>query len=48
MPGERIVEQHGGSVSASSQVGAGSTFSVRLPLTESPIPAVLARGADTH
>jgi signal transduction histidine kinase len=28
---QRIVEAHGGSVSVESQVGAGSTFTVRLP-----------------
>jgi signal transduction histidine kinase len=27
-----IVDAHGGSITVSSQVGAGSTFSVRLPL----------------
>ncbi|MEE8392025.1 MAG: ATP-binding protein, partial [Anaerolineae bacterium] len=30
---QRIVEAHGGSIEVESQVGAGSTFTVRLPLT---------------
>jgi signal transduction histidine kinase len=44
----QIVEQHGGSLSARSEVGHGSTFLVRLPLTEGgqapppPVPAPVA------
>ena len=30
----RIIEQHGGTISARSQVGTGTTFTVRLPVTE--------------
>jgi signal transduction histidine kinase len=29
-----IVEQHGGSITAQSEVGKGSTFVIRLPLTD--------------
>ena len=31
---KQVVEQHGGSISFESQEGAGTTFTVRLPLTE--------------
>lgn len=30
----QIVEEHGGSIAAESRVGAGSTFTVRLPITD--------------
>lgn len=33
---KRIVEDHGGSVSAESRLGAGATFRIRLPLAEAP------------
>jgi len=29
-----VVESHGGSVSVASELGAGSTFTVRLPVLE--------------
>jgi signal transduction histidine kinase len=31
---QRIVELHSGTISAQSEVGQGTTFTVRLPLTE--------------
>ena len=33
---KRIVEEHGGALVATSEVGKGSTFTVRLPVTVSP------------
>jgi signal transduction histidine kinase len=32
----RIIEEHGGSIDVSSSVGVGTTFTVRLPLEQSP------------
>ncbi len=44
----KIVEQHGGTVSVTSQEGVGTVFTVRLPLTGSPVPGAnnrTSRGA---
>ncbi|MGB3299635.1 MAG: ATP-binding protein, partial [Phormidesmis sp.] len=35
---KRLVELHGGSIQVDSQVGKGSTFTVRLPLQREPLP----------
>jgi two-component system, OmpR family, phosphate regulon sensor histidine kinase PhoR len=35
---KHVVESHGGSVSVASELGAGSTFTVRLPVLERQIP----------
>ena len=35
---KHVVESHGGSVSVASELGAGSTFTVRLPILERQIP----------
>jgi CheY-like chemotaxis protein len=36
----KLAEMHGGSISAASEgIGKGSTFTVRLPLAEAPVPA---------
>jgi PAS domain S-box-containing protein len=45
----RLVEMHGGQVSATSAgPGAGSTFRIRLPLSDRPVPATPARRIDRH
>ena len=36
---KHVVESHGGSVSVESELGAGSTFTVNLPILERQIPA---------
>ncbi|MET0566208.1 MAG: ATP-binding protein [Acidimicrobiia bacterium] len=36
---KHVVESHGGSVSVESELGAGSTFTVHLPILERQIPA---------
>ncbi len=36
---KHVVESHGGSVSVASELGAGSTFTVHLPILERQIPA---------
>jgi two-component system sensor histidine kinase SenX3 len=33
---KHVVESHGGGVSVESELGAGSTFTIRLPLAEEP------------
>ena len=40
-----IVDAHGGSIVAESEVGKGSTFSVLLPLASAEVPAALRNGA---
>jgi signal transduction histidine kinase len=40
----RIVERHGGTLSAASEEGRGSVFTVRLPLVPGDEPVVAADG----
>ena len=44
---QRLVEMHGGSVTASSAVGQGSEFVVRLPVTAPPRPRASSPPAET-
>jgi signal transduction histidine kinase len=39
---KQIVEQHGGAITLKSQVGKGSTFTVRLPAGTEPAKAQAA------
>ncbi len=40
---QRIIEQHGGTIQVVSQEGAGSTFTLRLPLTKEGVPMRASR-----
>jgi signal transduction histidine kinase len=42
----KIVLAHGGSIDVSSELGVGSTFTVRLPVVEVDEAAGVRRGAD--
>jgi signal transduction histidine kinase len=42
---QRIVEQHGGSIKAASKYGAGTTFTMRLPVFEGGVPTGQAEAA---
>lgn len=39
----RIVEAHGGRVSATSRLGSGSAFTITLPATDDPAPTAVSR-----
>ncbi|MBN2582378.1 MAG: two-component sensor histidine kinase, partial [Planctomycetes bacterium] len=43
---QKIVHEHGGTIEVESQVGAGSTFTIRLPIIEAPVSASVAEPED--
>lgn len=45
---KELVEAHGGTVAVASVVGAGTTFTVRLPLTDAGTAAPTAEEGETH